>query len=70
MRSGWSISPNSIGDARSLMCHPASTAHAGMTQDDHVCIGVTEGLLRIDAAPEDVEDVKEDLDRTLSAAGL
>ena len=70
MRSGWSISPNTIGDARSLMCHPASIAHAGMTQDDHVCIGVTEGLLRINVGLEDVEDLKEDIDRALGAAGL
>ena len=61
---------NNIGDARSLMCHPASTTHAGMTQEDRDAMGVTEGLLRINVGLEDVEDVKEDIDRALTAAGL
>ncbi|EDL48086.1 PLP-dependent aspartate aminotransferase family protein [Erythrobacter sp. SD-21] len=61
---------NNIGDARSLMCHPASTTHAGMTGEDREAMGVTEGLLRINVGLEDVEDVKEDLDRALKAAGL
>ena len=61
---------NNIGDARSLMCHPASTTHAGMTQEARDEMGVTEGLLRINVGLEDVEDLKEDLDRALAAAGL
>mgnify|MGYP003724350259 CR=1 FL=1 len=61
---------NNIGDARSLMCHPASTTHAGMTQEARDAMGVTEGLLRINVGLEDVEDVKEALDRALTAAGL
>lgn len=61
---------NNIGDARSLMCHPASTTHAAMTAEDRAAMGVTEGLLRINVGLEDVEDVKEDLDRALKAGGL
>ena len=61
---------NNIGDTRTLMCHPASTTHAGMTQEARDEMGVTEGLLRINVGLEDVEDVKEDLDRALAAAGL
>ncbi len=61
---------NNIGDARSLMCHAASTTHAGMTQEARDEMGVTEGLLRINVGLEDVEDIKEDLDRALKAAGL
>ena len=61
---------NNIGDARSLMCHPASTTHAGMTEDAREAMGVTEGLLRINVGLEDIEDVKEDLDRALQATGL
>ena len=61
---------NNIGDARSLMCHPASTTHAGMTAEDRDAMGVTEGLIRINVGLEDVEDVKEDLDNALKAAGL
>ena len=61
---------NNIGDARSLMCHPASSTHAGMTEDARIEMGVTEGLLRINVGLEDVEDLKEDLDRALGLAGL
>ena len=61
---------NNIGDARSLMCHPASTTHAGLTADTRAEMGVTEGLLRINVGLEDVEDLREDLDQALSAAGF
>lgn len=61
---------NNIGDARSLMCHPASTTHAAMSEEARAEMGVTEGLLRINVGLEDIEDLREDLDRALSAAGL
>ena len=61
---------NNIGDARSLMCHPASTTHAGMEADDRAAMGVTEGLLRINVGLEDIDDLKEDLDQALQAAGI
>lgn len=61
---------NNIGDARSLMCHPASTTHAGMEQDARDEMGVTEGLLRINVGLEDIEDLREDMDRALAAAGI
>lgn len=60
---------NNIGDARSLMCHPASTTHAGLTEDVRQEMGVTEGLLRINVGLEDIEDLKEDLDQALASAG-
>lgn len=59
---------NNIGDARSLMCHAASTTHAGMTAEARAEMGVGEGLLRFNVGLEDPEDLKEDLDRALSAA--
>ncbi|WP_115367437.1 trans-sulfuration enzyme family protein [Alteripontixanthobacter maritimus] len=61
---------NNIGDARSLMCHPASTTHAGLSDEDRQEMGVTEGLLRINVGLEDPRDVIDDLDRALSSAGL
>ena len=61
---------NNIGDSRSLMCHPASTTHAGMTAEARDEMGVSEGLLRINVGLEDVEDLIEDLDRALDKAGL
>jgi len=61
---------NNIGDARSLMCHPASTTHAGMTEEDRAEMGVHEGMLRINVGLEDAQDVIEDMDRALKAAGI
>lgn len=61
---------NNIGDARSLMCHPASTTHAAMSEDARIEMGVTEGLLRINVGLEDAQDLVEDLDRALKEVGL
>ena len=61
---------NNIGDARSLMCHPASTTHANMGEEARAEMGVTEGLLRINVGLEDVQDVIEDIDQALKQAGF
>ncbi|SHN52240.1 trans-sulfuration enzyme family protein [Erythrobacter sanguineus] len=61
---------NNIGDARSLMCHPASTTHANMGDEARAAMGVTEGLLRINVGLEDIADLTEDMDRALGAAGI
>ncbi len=61
---------NNIGDARSLLCHPASTTHAGLSAETRAEMGVSEGLLRINVGLEDPADLIDDLDRALSAAGL
>jgi O-succinylhomoserine sulfhydrylase len=61
---------NNIGDARSLMCHPASTTHANMGDEARAAMGVTEGLLRINVGLEDIADLAEDLDQALAAAGI
>ena len=61
---------NNIGDAKSLMCHPASTTHANMGEDARAEMGVTEGLLRINVGLEDIADLTDDIDQALSAAGL
>ena len=61
---------NNIGDTRSLMCHPASTTHAGMSEEARAEMGVTEGLLRINVGLEDIADITEDMDRALGSAGI
>jgi len=61
---------NNIGDARSLMCHPASSTHHGMGPEGREAMGVREGLIRINAGLEDPADLIEDLDQALKAAGL
>jgi O-acetylhomoserine/O-acetylserine sulfhydrylase-like pyridoxal-dependent enzyme len=61
---------NNIGDARSLMCHPASTTHYNMGAEARAEMGVGDGMLRLNVGLEDVDDLAEDLDRALIAVGL
>lgn len=61
---------NNIGDARSLMTHPASTTHSSMTEEARAEVGIDEGMLRISVGLEDVDDLIGDLDQALTAAGL
>ncbi len=61
---------NNLGDSRSLMTHPASTTHAGLTAETRAEMGVGEGMLRLNVGLEDPLDVIDDLDRALTAVGL
>jgi len=61
---------NNIGDARSLMCHPATTTHYSVGPEAREAMGVGEGMLRLNVGLEDPADLAEDLDRALKAAGL
>ena len=61
---------NNIGDARSLMCHPASSTHHGMGPEGREAMGVTEGMIRINVGLEDPADLIDDLDQALKAVGL
>ena len=61
---------NNIGDSRSLMTHPSSTTHYGVTEDKRIEMGVTENLLRLNVGLEDPEDVIADLDQALTAVRL
>ena len=56
---------NNLGDAKSLVTHPASTTHQRLSQEDRDAVGVTDGLVRISVGLEDIEDIIEDLDQAL-----
>ncbi len=58
---------NNLGDAKSLITHPATTTHQRIPAPERAELGITEGLLRISVGLEDVEDVKEDLAQALTA---
>lgn len=60
----------SLGGVESLVAHPASMTHAGMTQEARDAAGVTEGLLRLSVGIEPVADLVADLGRGLAAASL
>lgn len=61
---------NNIGDSRSLMTHPSSTTHAGLSAEVRAAMGVEEGMLRLNVGLEDPLDLIDDLDRALKAVGL
>ena len=61
---------NNIGDSRSLICHPATTTHHSVGPAGREAMGVTEGMLRMNVGLEDPDDLIEDLDQALKAAGL
>ena len=61
---------NNIGDSRSLMTHPASTTHSGLSEDVRREMGIDEGMIRINVGLEDPADVIDDLDQALRAVGL
>lgn len=61
---------NNIGDSRSLMTHPASTTHSGLSEEVRADMGVEEGMLRINIGLEDPADIIDDLDHALKVVGL
>ena len=57
-----------IGDAKTLVLHPASTTHQQLTAEQLIAGGVPEDLIRLSVGIEDVEDILWDLDQALTAA--
>ena len=58
-----------IGDSRSLATHPASTTHRQLSPAELAKAGVSEDMVRLSIGIEHIEDLKEDLDQALRAAG-
>ena len=58
-----------VGDAKSLVIHPASTTHFRIATKDLEAAGITEGTIRLSIGLEDADDLIEDLSRALHAAG-
>jgi O-acetylhomoserine (thiol)-lyase len=57
-----------VGDAKSLVIHPASTTHFRVSAEDLKAQGITEGTIRLSVGLEDADDLIEDLSRALHAA--
>jgi O-acetylhomoserine (thiol)-lyase len=57
-----------VGDAKSLVIHPASTTHYRMSDEDLRKAGITAGTVRLSIGLEDPQDLIEDLERALKAA--
>ena len=57
---------NNLGDAKSLITHPATTTHQRLTPEARAALGVGDGLLRLSVGLEDVTDLIADLDAALA----
>lgn len=52
---------NNLGDAKSIVTHPATTTHSRLTDEDKARLGITPGLLRLSVGLEDARDLTADL---------
>jgi O-succinylhomoserine sulfhydrylase len=59
---------NNLGDAKSLITHPATTTHKNLSDEARAELGIGPGTLRISVGLEDVEDLIEDIDAALKTA--
>ena len=57
-----------VGDAKSLIIHPASTTHQQLDEEGQRASGVTPDLVRLSVGIEAVDDIIADLDQALAAA--
>jgi O-acetylhomoserine (thiol)-lyase len=57
-----------VGDAKSLVIHPASTTHQQLTTEEREAAGVGDDLIRLSVGLEEIDDILWDLDRALQAA--
>ena len=55
-----------IGDAKSLVIHPASTTHAQLNNKELKEVGITEDLIRLSVGIEDLDDLVKDINNALS----
>jgi cystathionine beta-lyase/cystathionine gamma-synthase len=57
----------SLGGPETLICHPASSTHVGVTPEDQVTSGITQGLLRVSVGLESATDVIADFQQVLAS---
>jgi cystathionine beta-lyase/cystathionine gamma-synthase len=57
----------SLGGVETLVAHPASMSHASMPPDVRARLGITDGLVRLSAGIEDIDDLRDDLAQALEA---
>lgn len=59
---------NNLGDARSLVTHPATTTHQRLAEEERASLGIGDGLMRLSVGLEDAGDLVADLTQALDAA--
>jgi len=57
---------NNLGDAKSLITHPATTTHKNLSETDRQELGITDGMVRLSVGLEDERDLMADIDRALA----
>jgi O-acetylhomoserine (thiol)-lyase len=57
-----------VGDAKSLVIHPASTTHRQLNEEEQKSAGVTPDMVRLSVGIEDIEDITWDLDQALATS--
>jgi O-acetylhomoserine (thiol)-lyase len=57
-----------VGDARTLVIHPASTTHRQLSEEEQLTAGVSPDMIRISVGLEEIDDILWDLDQALAAA--
>ena len=58
---------NNLGDAKSLVTHPATTTHKNLSDDDRAALGISDGMVRLSIGLEDTEDLLADVEQALAA---
>jgi len=58
-----------VGDAKSLIIHPAATTHEQLSPKEQIASGVEAGLLRVSVGVEHIEDIISDFEQALSKIG-
>lgn len=59
---------NNLGDAKSLICHPATTTHQRLSDEDKARVGITPGFVRLSVGLESVDDIIGDIEQAISDA--
>jgi O-succinylhomoserine sulfhydrylase len=54
---------NNLGDAKSLITHPATTTHKKLSPEEKRTLCISDGLVRLSVGLEDIDDIKEDIDK-------
>ena len=58
---------NNLGDAKSLVTHPATTTHHRLAPEERAALGISDSCIRLSVGIEDVDDLAADLDQALGA---
>ncbi len=58
----------SLGDVQTLLSHPPSSSHRGLTEDQRLALGITQGFIRVSVGIEEIETLKAEFSEAVTAA--